>query len=117
MCPNSTDSRLPLTAIAFDILLAVGDGVAHGYAILQDIEARTGGRITPHAGTLYRAIGRLVDEGLLEEVEGDDADGDERRRYYVLTTLGRRVAEAEARRLAEQLAVAKARRIVRGALP
>jgi DNA-binding PadR family transcriptional regulator len=111
------ESHLPLTTMAFEILLALSAGEAHGYAILQDIEARTGGRMRPHAGTLYRAIGRLVDQGLLDELEGSAPVEDERRRYYALSTLGRRVAEAETRRLADQVAAARARRLVRGTLP
>jgi DNA-binding PadR family transcriptional regulator len=107
---------LPLTPVAFDILLALGEGDAHGYAILQDIAERTSGRVRPHAGTLYRAIARLVDAGLLQEMETEEAaPGDERRRYYRMTGLGRRVAEAEAARLSAQLTAARARRLVRGA--
>jgi len=112
----SPEEFLPLTPVAFDILLALGVGEAHGYAILQDIAERTSGRARPHAGTLYRAIARLVESGLLQELEWDDAEsGDERRRYYRMTRLRRRVAEAEAARLAEQLSAARARRLVRGA--
>jgi DNA-binding PadR family transcriptional regulator len=111
----SPDDFLPLTPVAFDILLALGQGDAHGYAILQDIAERSG-RSRPHAGTLYRAIARMVDAGLLQELESDGAEsGDERRRYYRMTGLGRRVAEAEAARLSEQLTAARARRLVRGA--
>jgi DNA-binding PadR family transcriptional regulator len=112
MSTSHAERFLPLTAVAFEILLALSRGEAHGYAIHE----RTGGRLRPHAGTLYRAIGRMVEQGLLEELDerpSPEVD-DERRRYYALTALGKRVAEAEARRLAEQLAVARTRRLLRG---
>jgi DNA-binding PadR family transcriptional regulator len=105
------DDFLPLTPVAFEILLALGNESRHGYAIMQEVEARTGGRLSLHAGTLYRALGRLVDEGLLEELEPPAAD-DERRRYYGITPLGRRVASAEAERLTAQLEVARARKFL-----
>ena len=110
------EAFLPLTPVAFDILLALGEGEAHGYAILQDIAERKGGRVKPHAGTLYRAIARLVESGLLQELESDGEEvGDERRRNYRLSALGRRVAEAEAVRLAAQVSAARSRRLLRGA--
>jgi len=72
--------------------------------------------VKPHAGTLYRAIARLVESGLLQELEEGGAEtADERRRYYALTALGRRVAEAEAARLAGQVSAARSRRLLRGA--
>src|SRR5437899_1716163 len=107
---------LPLTAVVFEILLALADGERHGYDVMQDVEQRTGGRIVLHAGTLYRALSRLLEQGLIEELdERPDRDGDERRRYYRLTTLGRAVARAEAARLASQ--VSAARRLFRGGRP
>jgi DNA-binding PadR family transcriptional regulator len=109
------DEHLPLTPVAFEILLALAAGALHGYAILQDIDARTGGRLSLHAGTLYRALARLAEAGLLEELEGrPDAGVDERRRYYRLTRLGRRVAAAEAARLERQVGVARARALLGG---
>lgn len=105
---------LPLTPVAFEILLALTDGEAHGYAILQEIERRTQGRMSPHAGTLYRALARLVGDGLLEELEErpDAAFDDERRRYYGLTELGQAVAMGEARRLEDLVASARARNLL-----
>lgn len=102
---------LPLTPVAFEILLAVATEERHGYAILQDIEESTGGMMRLNPGTLYRAIGRLVDSGLLEETAEREAPdlGDARRRYYALTPLGLDVARAEARRLEVQTAAARAR--------
>lgn len=100
---------LPLTPIAFDILLALLDEDAHGYAVMRAVEARSGGRTNLHAGTLYRALSRLVDVGLIAEVEEPPVESsDERRRYYRVTSEGRVVAAAEARRLESQLGAARA---------
>jgi DNA-binding PadR family transcriptional regulator len=100
---------LPLTPVAFDILLALLEGEAHGYAIMQSVQERTGGASNLHAGTLYRALSRLVAADLIEELDELPADAsDERRRYYRVTGLGRRVAAAEARRLDSQLGAARA---------
>lgn len=105
---------LPLTPVAFEILLALADEEAHGYAVMRSIEERTDGAMSLHAGTLYRAIGRLVDSGLLRELEDRPApdEDDQRRRYYAVTTLGRRVAAAESARLESQVRSARARRLV-----
>ncbi len=104
---------LPLTPVAFEILLALAEGDRHGYAVMREIEERTEGRLSPHPGTLYRALGRLVDTGILEELqERPDPDSHERRRYYRLTELGREVAAAEALRLEEQLGTARARKLL-----
>ena len=105
---RTIDDLLPLTPVAFEILLALGDGERHGYAVMQEVERRTDGRTSLHPGTLYRALSRMVDTGLLEELEDRPAGGDERRRYYALTSLGRRVAAAESERLASQLEAARA---------
>ncbi len=105
---RAPEKFLPLTPVAFEILLALGDGMRHGYAIMRDVEDRTVGR-SLHPGTLYRALGRLVDEGLLEELDPPGDEEDERRRYYAMTPFGRRVASAEAERLTAQLEVARTR--------
>jgi DNA-binding PadR family transcriptional regulator len=104
----------PLSPVAFEILLALADGERHGYAILKDVEARTGGEIRLLPGSLYRAIGRLLAAGLLQEVEGPGAEDDDRRRTYRLTRAGRAAATAEARRLAGQVEAARSRRLLRG---
>jgi len=108
------DRFLPLTPVVFEIALALAAGERHGYEIMQEVERRTDGQIVLHPGTLYRALGRLLDQGLIEELDdrpGGDAD-DERRRYYRLTPLGHAVARAEVERLASQ--VTAARRLFRG---
>ena len=111
------DRFLPLTPVAFEILLAVAEQDRHGYGIMQDIEASTDGQMRLNPGTLYRAIGRLVDAGFLKELAERPAPDleDVRRRYYSPTRLGRRVAEAEARRLAAQVSAARAKKLLRGA--
>lgn len=104
---------LPLTPVAFEILLALADGEQHGYRIMQDVNARAGAAVVLHAGTLYRALARLLEQELIEELdERPTGRDDERRRYYRLTERGRAVASAEASRLAGQLATARARRLV-----
>lgn len=109
----NVDQHLPLTPVVFEIALSLAAGERHGYEIMQDVERRTGGRIVLHPGTLYRALGRLLDHGLIEELDERPAAGaDERRRYYRLTTLGQAVARAEVERLAGQ--VSAARRLFRG---
>ena len=92
---------LPLSTPAFHILVALSDQERHGYAIMQDVAARTNGAVKLNAGTLYTTIKRLVDDDLIVEVDAPaDADSyDERRRYYKLTRLGREVARSELARL------------------
>lgn len=105
---RAPEAFLPLTPLSFDILLALVDRPRHGYGVIKEIEGRAGQPMKSSTGTLYLAIQRLEDEGLLEESpEPPDPDEhDSRRRYYRLTTLGRSVAAAEARRLAGRLGVA-----------
>jgi DNA-binding PadR family transcriptional regulator len=100
----------PLPGDTFDVLVSLADGDRHGYAILQEIAERTGGRIRLSPSTLYAVIRRLLESELIEELSErpDPADDDERRRYYRLTALGRRVAQAEAARLTRLLADARA---------
>jgi DNA-binding PadR family transcriptional regulator len=106
---------LPLTPAAFEILLALADGDAHGYHLMQSVDARTGGRLRLHAGTLSRALARLLDAGLIAELDErpDPARDDQRRRYYRLTPFGIRVTAAEVDRLANQVRAARSRRLLR----
>src|SRR5690242_1342119 len=100
---------LPLPTAAFHILVALADGDRHGYAIMRDVAAGTEGRLKLNPGTLYTTIRRLLDQGLVIELDErpDPEDDDERRRYYRLTDFGREVARAEAARLQQSLAFAK----------
>ncbi|HSR66649.1 MAG TPA: helix-turn-helix transcriptional regulator [Acidobacteriota bacterium] len=111
---NSLRKELPLTPVAFEILLSLAAGARHGYAVMSDVRERSGGALTLHPGTLYRALNRLLDQRWIEELDQapEGASADERRRYYCLTERGRQVAEAEALRLSEQAAAA--RRLLRG---
>jgi DNA-binding PadR family transcriptional regulator len=113
------ESFLPLTPVAFEVLLALVDGEQHGYAVLLEVERRTGGAIALHAGSLYRVLNRLLESGLIEELdERPDAQiDDERRRYYRITQLGQAVAREEAKRLESQVSAARARRLLRGSRP
>src|SRR5262245_10366665 len=103
------ESLLPLQAATFHILVALADRERHGYSILQDVAARTEGKVRLSAATLYSSIRRMLEQGLVEELsESPDPDNqDERRRYYGLTDFGRRVAMAEARRLTAMLSQAR----------
>ena len=99
---------MPLQEAAFHILVALGDSDKHGYAIMQDVADRTDGNVRLNAGTLYTTIRRLLDQGLIIELdERPDAD-DERRRYYRLTVAGRREVAEEASRLQRMLKLARA---------
>src|SRR5215467_1222913 len=108
MDPNAL---LPLPPATFHILLALADEDRHGYAVIQDVEARTGGELRLSAGTLYRSIQRMLEQGLLVETRERPAPehDDERRRYYRITSFGTAVAKAEARRLAQLVRMARAR--------
>ena len=103
-------SLLPLPTASFHILVALADRDRHGYAIMQDVAARTQGKVRLGPGTLYSSIRRMLEQGLVEEVREnpDPENHDERRRYYRLTQFGRRVATAEARRLKDLLNQARA---------
>ncbi len=106
-------SFLPLTSVVFEILVSLAGEDRHGYSILTDVRSRTGESLRP--GSLYRALNRLLDESLIEELDErpDPSVDDERRRYYRLTRLGRRVAQAEAARLDAQIERAKAALVTR----
>src|SRR5215813_3359388 len=103
------ESMLPLPSAAFHILVALAEGDRHGYAIMRDVAAGTDGRLKLNPGTLYTTIRRLLEQGLVVELDErpDPDDDDERRRYYRLTDNGRAVARAEAVRLQQALAFAR----------
>jgi DNA-binding PadR family transcriptional regulator len=111
---RSPEDLLPLSAVAFEILLTISDGDSHGYHIMQEVERRTDGGITLHPGTLYRALARLLEQDLIEELaDHPGTSDDQRRRYYRLTKFGHVVLEAEAARLERQVREARARRLLR----
>jgi DNA-binding PadR family transcriptional regulator len=114
---TNPDSLLPLPAAVFHILIALADRDRHGYSIMQDVSSRTGGKVRLSAGTLYSSIHRMLEQGLIEELteSPDPSSTDERRRYYRLTRLGRRVAAAEVERLNALVQQARAAGLVAGA--
>jgi DNA-binding PadR family transcriptional regulator len=106
----------PLPSAAFQILLSLAGEDLHGYGIMRQIADQTGGRIRLGPGTLYSSIHTLLEEKFIEEVDTrEDASlGEERRRYYRLTSAGRKLARTEAERLADLLRVARVKKIFRG---
>jgi DNA-binding PadR family transcriptional regulator len=108
--PPQPVTLLPLPSATFHILMAVASEDRHGYAIIQDIEQRTSGALRLSAGTLYRSIQRMLEQGLLVETSERPAPelDDERRRYYRITPFGKSVARAEARRLSDLVDMARA---------
>jgi DNA-binding PadR family transcriptional regulator len=121
MAKGGTEAEefLPLTPAVFHILVALGNGEAHGYAIMQDVLSRTAGTVRLSPGTLYGAVGRLLEEHLIEESDErpDPTMDDTRRRYYRLTKLGGRVLAAETSRLSHMVRSARATRIIRKMRP
>src|SRR6185436_8620585 len=106
---EAVDAMLPLPPATFHILLALTDGERHGYAIIQEVESRTGGELRLGAGTLYRSIARMVEQELISEVTRRASRGeDQRRRYYRITAFGTAVARAEMRRLTQLVRIARA---------
>ena len=107
---------IPLKPSTYQVLLALGDESMHGYAIMQAVKEMTNGSETILPGTLYAALARMVDEGLVEEreVSSEDASGGPPRRYYRRTTFGRAVARAESERLRALLEVARSQNIFGG---
>jgi DNA-binding PadR family transcriptional regulator len=104
----------PLPTVAFHILLALASDDLHGYAIMRQVEEQTGGGMRLGPGTLYGSLKTLLEAGLIEELDErtDEEDGLERRRYYRLTSAGRKCAQSEAEKLANLLRVARAKRIL-----
>lgn len=107
-------AMLPLTPTVFEILLSLIDQQRHGYDIMGDVERRTEGRMVIRPGSLYRAIHRLLERGVVEEVGERPAPevDDERRRYYRITPLGRGLAAAEAERMRRAVSAARAKKLI-----
>ena len=107
----------PLPSSAFHILLALAGGEKHGYAIMREVAADTDNAVRLGPGTLYGSIQTLLDAGYVDEVgeRSDPAVGDERRRYYRLSTTGRAALKVEAERMASLLRLAKAKKVLKGA--
>ena len=110
------EALLPLTPAVFHILLALADGEKHGYAIMQEVGARTGGSMRMGPGTLYGSIQRMLKDNLIIESpeRAVPAQGEERRRYYCLTGFGQRVLHAEARRLEQLVHIAQSKHVLPG---
>ena len=98
---------LPLPTLPYQILLALAEATRHGWAIVKRIEELSGPRAVPSSGSLYLAIGRLEERGLIEEAPPDAGDATDRKRLYRLTPLGKRVLALETARLAELVGLAK----------
>lgn len=110
------ESLLPLSPAVFHILLALADSERHGYGIMQEVKSHTEGQVRLAPGTLYGAIKRLLEKGVIEEADErpDPELNDERRRYYRLTAFGQRVLRAEAARLARMVQQAQAKQLLPG---
>jgi len=113
------ENFLPLTPAVFHILLTLADGEAHGYAMMQEVNRRSGGTVRLGPGTLYGAVSRLLEDRIIEECEErpDPEMDDTRRRYYRLTKLGGRVLAAETERLADLVKAARSTKAVRKLKP
>ena len=111
---QTPEDFLPLTPAVFNILLALADSEKHGYGIMLEVETNTNGQVLMGPGTLYGSIKRMLKAGLIEEGDerADPEMDDQRRKYYKLTNLGRRVLGMEAERLASQVMIARAKNIL-----
>jgi DNA-binding PadR family transcriptional regulator len=110
------ENFLPLTPAVFHILLALADEEKHGYAIMQEVEAMTEGKVQMGPGTLYGSIKRMLAASLIEESDDrpDPTIDDERRRYYRQTGLGRKVLRAETHRMAVLMTLARRKNVLVG---
>jgi len=106
---SDVTALIPLQPATFHILRAVAQEDRHGYGIIQDVERRTGGELRLSAGTLYRSIQRMLEQGLIVETEDRPAPefDDERRRYNRISAFGTAVARAETRRMAQLVRMAR----------
>ena len=113
--PDVIRPFLPLRPVQFHILISLTEGDRHGYAIIRDTAERSGGEVRLEMGTLYRALHRMLADGLVAESDQRPAPelDDQRRRYYRITELGRRVARGEVARMEALVTVAHATSLVR----
>ena len=111
---NDPEDHLPLSPAVFHILLALADEERHGYGIMQEVRRRTDGKVRLGTGTLYGAIKRLLEKGIIAETDErpDPELNEERRRYYRLTDFGRRVLRAEVSRLNQLVQQARAKSLL-----
>ena len=110
---RAVERHLPLAPATFEILLTLVGERRHGYAIMKEVDDRTGGRTQLLPGTLYRILARMAQEGVVEITkEGSDSSEDSRRRYYRLSAFGRLLLEAETARLADQLNAARKKKLL-----
>ena len=109
--PDALDDLLPLSPVTFHVLVAMADGPRHGYAVAQEVEELTEGRIVMGPGTLYGSLQRMVSAGLIEEADNPGEDGlhASRRRYYRMTPVGSAALRAESERLLRAANVARER--------
>ena len=115
---NAPDAMLPLTPISCAVLIALAGGDLHGYALMKEVAAQSGGRVSPGAGTLYAALQRMIEEGLIQESAGGRGKGEDgRRKYYAITRFGRDVARAEMVRLARLIELGAERKLVPAGRP
>lgn len=112
---HTQSGEVALTPAMFQVLLALGDGEKHGYAILKEVEDQTEGHVRLSTGTLYAIIKRLLTEGIIEECKNRPPaeEDDQRRRYYRLTPPGRQVVVAEAERMEKLIATARQKQLLR----
>jgi DNA-binding PadR family transcriptional regulator len=111
MVDRDPNAFLPLTPALFHVLLSLADAQKHGYAILKEVEQRTGGSVCLSTGTLYGIIKRLLADGMIRD---SAAGSDDRRRAYRLTAFGRKVALAEAERLRDLVVSAQSKKLLTG---
>lgn len=109
---STTGPPATLTPVEFHILVSLADADRHGYAILQEVAARTDDQFQLRTGTLYTVIKRMLDTGWIEEADAQADETDARRRYYGLTTVGRGVLKAEAERLRALVQLAQDKRVL-----
>lgn len=117
MSPQPVDPTtfLPLSNLSFHVLLALGAGPSHGYAIGKEIEHRSAGKLNPTTGALYQALKRMTESGLIEKAERANAQSmDARRQHFRLTPLGKKVVASEAERLHSLVKEASDRKLYSG---